>query len=46
MEKKGAAGNGEGGRIFNFRPALSAAAFFALGIAFAFFRLFSGASLW
>lgn len=46
MEKKGAAGNGEGGRIFNFRPALSAAAFFALGIAFAFFRLFSDASLW
>lgn len=41
----GAAGNREGGRFFNFRPALFAAAFFALGIGFARARLFSGASL-
>lgn len=35
------------GRLFNFRPALFAAAFFALGIAFSYARLVKGASfLW
>ena len=42
-----AAENRQDGRLFNFRPALFAAAFFALGILFARARLFSGAScLW
>lgn len=46
MKKRSAAGNGEGGRLFNFRPALFAAAFFACGIAFAYGRMFYEVSLW
>lgn len=46
MEKTFGAGRKQKGReIFQFPPALFAAAFFALGIGFARARLFSGASL-
>lgn len=41
-----AAENKQGGKLFNFRPVLFAAAFFALGIGFAYARLFQNVSFW
>lgn len=41
-----AAENERRGKLFNFRPVLFTAAFFALGIVFSYARFFHGASLW
>lgn len=46
MKMSDAVENSAGGKLFNFRPVLFSAAFFALGIAFAYGRRYFGLSFW
>ena len=46
MKRSDAVENSAGGKLFNFRPVLFSAAFFALGIAFAYGRRYFGLSFW
>lgn len=46
MKRSDAVENSAGGKLFNFRPVLFSAAFFALGIAFVYGRRYFGLSFW
>ena len=46
MKKSNAVENSAGGKLFNFRPVLFSAAFFALGISFVYGRKYFGLSVW